>query len=362
MKRSLLTLLSLIASLCISWADDTLNPDYEYAEPTIVTNSEDIGSNLVNYSFVCNNVQVSVTKGARYAAYFGVNAGESITLTATKPMKAIVVNGYIKKGFSATASSGVIVYANAEEDEVTAEQVLAVTDIQATTLTISCAKQLRCMEMSIYFEANPEININTGGEELYSYYWEPEEKTTFSLRFDSLQYIDMTDNLGYPCTSLLFSSEQAELTLAVFASTCDEGTILPAGTYTIDDSYTTGTVQASPGGDEYMDYPSYLATDFEIGTDGNLLYNPYYLIGGTLSIKAVEGGAEFEVQGTTYNGSTVNAYCLYREQPLDDAVEDTTVAPRATKVLHGGHLYLRHGNKWYGINGTKEQEQIKQSR
>ena len=103
MKRSLLTLLSLIASLCISWADDTLNPGYEYAEPTIVTNSEDIGSNLVNYSFVCNNVQVSVTKGARYAAYFGVNAGESITLTATKPMKAIVVNGYIKKGFSATS-------------------------------------------------------------------------------------------------------------------------------------------------------------------------------------------------------------------------------------------------------------------
>ena len=99
MKHLLLSLLALLATATIVSADEALDPNYVYAEPTLVTNSEERGSNLIDYSFICNNVQVNVTKGARYATYFGVNADHSVTFTTTRPMKAIVVNGYIKKFF-----------------------------------------------------------------------------------------------------------------------------------------------------------------------------------------------------------------------------------------------------------------------
>ena len=233
MNKGLLTLIALIASWCVAVAEETLDPNYEYSEPTIVTNSTEAGSNLVNYAFICNNVQVNVTKGARYANdanhYFGVNAGESVTFTTTQPMKAIVVKGYIKKFFEATASSGTIVFADAEDDEVEAEQVLAVTDIDATTLTINCVKQLRCYSVAVYFVETPEITIDNSSEDDYSYEWEPAEATTMNLTFDELEVSDLTDDLGYACTNLTLTNDDYEMELSVFASTIKDGTILPTG-------------------------------------------------------------------------------------------------------------------------------------
>lgn len=354
MKQILLTLFALTASLNMAVADEALDPNYVYAEPTVVTNNEEIGSNLANYSFVCNNIQVNVTKGARYAnnanTYFGVNAGESMTLTATQPMKAIVVNGFIKKYFEATASSGTIVYADAEDDEVEAEQVLAVTDINATTLTISCIKQLRCYSVSVYFVETPEITIG-GGEDDYSFEWEPTEVTTMNLTFSELEVNDMTENLGYACTNLTFYNDDYEMDLSVFASTVEGETFLPAGTYPINDSYEANTVMASPGGYEDFDFPSYLITGFEQNelTGGWTYSTVYYLVGGSLEIVAIEGGVQMNIRAGSHFGSIINA--TYTQGA--DGIENTAAGSKATKMLRDGQLILNRGEASYTILGSK---------
>lgn len=333
-----------------------LDPNYEYAEPTIVTNPDSVGSNI-NYSFISNNIEVKTTTGARTSTYFSVNAGQSITFTATQPMKAIVVNGYVKKDFEADASTGEIAYVDASDDAVEAEQVLAVTDIDTTVLTISCVKQMRCYSVSVYFEANPEIDIEGGeDDDDYSFEWEPTEVKTINMTFDSLEVMDMTENLGYACTGLYFSSEEYEMELDVFASTIDSATILPVGTYPINDSYEPNTVMASPGGYEEYDFPSYLITDFEQdAASGEWYYNTvYYLASGTLEIGEAEDGVVMTLHAITHFGSTINAtYTYVGGEPVEDAVEQITIAAKAHKMLRNGQLIIEFNGTKYNAAGIK---------
>ena len=333
-----------------------LDPNYEYAEPTIVTNTDSVGSNI-NYSFISNNIEVKATTGARTSTFFSVNAGQSITFTATQPMKAIVVNGYVKKDFEAEASAGELAYVDASEEEITAEQVLAVTDIDTTSLTISCVKQLRCYSVAVYFNENPEIDIEGGEEEDdYSFEWEPTEIKTINVTFDSIEVTDMTENLGYACTGLYLMSEEYEMELSVFASTIDSVTILPIGTYAINDSYEANTIMASPGGYEEYDFPSYLITDFEQDqASGAWYYNTvYYLVSGTMEVAEIEGGAQLTIHATTHFGSTINAtYIIGAVEPDIDAVESTSVLPQAAKHLHDGQLYIECNGQLFDITGRK---------
>ena len=356
MKKIYTLVLAIAASMGIAFADGTLDPNYVYADTTVVTNSEELGSNLTNYSFICNNVLVEVTKGARYANYFGINAGESVTFTTTQPMKALVVNGYVKKGFEATATAGEIAYVDASDDAVTSEQVLAVTDINATTVNIACVKQMRCYSVSIYFAANPDVDIETEEEDVYSYEWEPETATTMTITFDSVEYQDMTENLGYDCSSLYFMNDDYEMELTVFVSGTNDDTFIAPGTYTIDSTYAAGTVMASPGGDDYYDYPSYLITDFGYDSENDYwTYNTvYYLVGGTLEVLAVEGGVQMNIEATTYYGSTLHATYMHAEgEPNDDAVENTTVLPKTTKRISNGMLLIERNGKTYTTIGNE---------
>ena len=358
MNKIYTLLLALAASIGLALADGTLDPDYTYTDPTVVTNSEEIGSNLENYSFICNNVLVEVTKGARYADYFGINAGYAVTFTTTQPMKALVVNGYVKQGFEADATAGEIAYADASDDAVTSEQVLAVTNINATTVTINCVKQMRCYSVSIYFEENPEVDIEPGEEEdVYSYEWEPTEATQLSITFDTLEYLDMSENLGYACSSLYFMSDEYEMELTVFAAGTGDDTFIAPGTYVIDSTYAEGTVMASPGGDEYYDYPSYLITDFEYDSEyGQWVYNTaYYLVSGTLEVLAVEGGVKMNIHATSYYGTAINATYMHAEgEPSDkDAVDNTTIMPKTTKAIRNGMLLIERNGKTYTVIGNE---------
>jgi len=342
---------------------DGLEPDYEYDEPTIITNTENAGSNQA-YTFIQNNIKVSCTKGGRYEAYFSVNADAKLTFIATKPIKAIVVNGYVKKAFEAEASSGEIHYVDASEDEVTAEQVLAVTEVNNNILTLTCEKQMRCYSVAIYFTSTPDIQIDEGEDEYdYSFEWEPKEQVTMNVTFDSIAYVDETEFLEYPCTDIkLFDRKNNYmLNLIVFVSTLEEEpktTILPVGTYPINYTYLdsddyANTVQASVGGYEDYDFPSYFLTDVMYDEEGLAYeYVPYYVVSGTFEVRAAESGGRFEVHATTYNGSTINGICSFvNGKPVEDAVENVTSDRKATKVLRNGHLLIRRNGMIYGIGG-----------
>lgn len=335
-----------------------LDNDYSYAEPTTVASHDTLGSKIP-FAFIDNNVRVSCIYGTKTQTYFGPMAGQDITFATTKPMKAIVVDGFVRKAFSAEASCGNLMYKSSSAIDLEEEQILAVTDINNTLLTIHCDAQLRCNVVYVYFDANPELDFEEEESE-YSYNDETPEVTNMDITFTDLEVEDMTESLGYPCTSLYFSSDEYDLDMWVFATTVDNGTIIPAGTYPIVEqprnSYTENTVMASPGGYESYDIPTYLITDFEYNeSTGSWSYNKvYYLVSGSMEVSQVEGGVSMRIQAQTYFGSTVKAlyYNGQGEPPVEEAVDQVSVSSPATKLLRDGQLIIRRDGRQYDILGA----------
>jgi len=325
----------------------TLDTAYVYPDTVRLSNTDSIGSNLVNYSFIQNNVEVRCTKGARTNTYFSCNANESMTFTATKPIKGITISGYVKAGFEATASAGNVSYVATDADPITADPVVVVYSINSKQVTINCNKQIRCYEVRLFFAANPTDSIESDDDYGYSFDWEPQETTTLNPVFTEHVVYDMTAELQYVCTAVTLSNDDYELELDIFASLNENG-LLPDGIYPIDSTYREGTVMASPGGTDEYDFPSALYTGF-FQEDGEWYYNTvYYLTGGTLTIAAVDGGSLLTLAATTAKGSRINtSYTLTPETP----VENTEAKSVANKVLKNGQLFITKGDKTFDVLG-----------
>ncbi len=329
-----------------------LDPNYTYAEPTIITPTGATGSNT-SYSFVQNNIRVDVSAGGQYENYFGCNAGNKITFTASKNIKAVVVNGYIKKDFEATASCGEILYADASEDAVESDPVLAVLDVDSKTVTIECVKQLRCYSVEFYFEENPEID-DMGGDEEYNFDFEPDTPTTLNITFAEMEAADYSEFFGFDYVDMYFIHDDYEMELVAFAP-FEEDTVLAPGTYEINDTYEDGTVQASPGGDDMYDYPTYIATGFKYDAEEDSWYytQSYYIVSGTLTVSKVEGGTKFDVKGKTAKGSTVNAtYILPGTDAISNAKQETTSSAPSKRLLNGRVVIVKK-DKVYDAAGRR---------
>lgn len=334
--------------------DTGLKDDYVYDEPTTLTATGTPCNNSA-YSFIQNNVKVTVSTGAITDTYFGCNAGSTIQFTATKAIKAIVVNGYIKQNFSATASSGDIVYADASEDYVEANPVLAVTDVDSKTLTLSCDKQLRCYSVELYFDENPDVDIDNGDSNTgtYNFDYEPTTPTTLNITCDNVDAADYSDYLGYNYSDIYLSNDDLYIEIGVYAPLVD-GTILAPGTYEINSTYEDGTVQASPGGDEDYDYPTFIATGFKYDEDYNEYYYTiaYYLESGTLTVSKEGDMAKFVIEAKSHYGSTIKATFIGN---LEDAegIKDvnTNTRPTNTKQLRNGRIVIVKDDKTYDLTG-----------
>ena len=205
----------------------SLNPDYIYAEPTVVK----VPSTKVQgaeYTFIDNNIEVSCTKGAITENYFSAHAGFAMTFTATKNIKGIVINGFVKKDFTATTDHGKISYLTPSEDKE-ANPVVVITDVNSKSVTIDCVKQLRCYNVEVYFDENPEATVSGApgsGEEI-------------TLNFDSAdavyesEYAEMIGEANY--SIFLYNESDPEIpyfALDIYPVSKDN----LAGNYTWDDS------------------------------------------------------------------------------------------------------------------------------
>ena len=324
-----------------------LDKDYQYDEPTTVISEDTLGSKIP-YEFIYNNVKVIATRGTKTQYYFGANADSKLTFVTTRKMKAIVVDGFVRKAFSASASSGTLAYMSSGAVDLDADQILAVTDIDSTILSIQCNAQLRCYRVYVYFESNPEIDIQPIEEEGYSYNDETAEVSTIDITFTDITVDDMSDDLPYAC----------ELDLWVFTATV-EGTILPVGTYPIqqqpEGSQIANTIMASLGGTEDYDLPSYLITDLDYDEVNDVLtYNKvYYLVSGSMEVLALEGGVYMNIQATTAKGSTIKAKYIKGEgEPIvEDAIDNTVTTIKAVKMLRDGQLLIQRNGAIYHIDG-----------
>lgn len=333
-----------------STVNPTLDPNYIYSEPTTIGVPATPQSAGVQ-SFVENNILVEITQGAIYADYFNCYAGKSITFSAAKPIKAIVITGMIKKDFSATASAGAIDYMDASEEDTEGDPVLIVTDINATSVTLNCVKQLRCYSVDFYFEANPDVEIGAGGGD-YSYEWEPTTPTTITATMDYAAAYDFTE--GYGLVELYLENDDYFADLYVLAD-YDAVLGVPAGTYQVASSGETGTIWASSGGNDDEDEPSYLAADF----DAEGYYSTtYYFAGGTLTVSPSAQGARYEMAITSHFGSTLN---LTYEGPVENGLgtgveqtaDDSRQAAGAVKAIRDGQLVIIREGKRYNVLGAE---------
>lgn len=146
---------------------EALDPEYVYAEPTAII-VPDTNFFKSKYSFVQNNIRVTCSTGSILnndsTYYFNCNAGETITFEASQPFKGLVINGAVRKEFSATTDKGTMEYLSPdalyEADYQEEDPVLVIKDIDSTSVSITCQKQLRCYAVRFYFEANPTETIS----------------------------------------------------------------------------------------------------------------------------------------------------------------------------------------------------------
>lgn len=328
----------------------TLDPAYRYAEPTEVGAPESDVSKQA-YEFVENNIKVSCTTGAVMEIdgqrFFSCYAGYAITFTATQPIKALVVNGMIKKDFSATTSAGTIDYADASDEDTEGDPVLMVTDVNNTGVTLSCDKQIRFYSIDFYFESNPDIEIGGGGE--YSYEWEPTEVSTLNFTMTNFSALDMTDNLGYKAVYIKMENEEACLATVAFVD-YDEACGIAPGTYPVDFSYEEGSVEASVGGDEYLDYETYLQTNYQIIGEEEW-YDPYYIVSGSLTVTKTATNFTCTLNGLSYYGSTINV--TYSGPLMMTDVESVVNPADLNKRLVNGQLIITRGEQRYSVLGNR---------
>ena len=146
--------------------------DKEYIYPASVTVKPDITDKLYKeeYAFIDNNILVRCTQGSLIPAtdttlaYFNCNAGYEITFTAVQDIKTLAVDGFVRKAFSADCQPGDIWFETDEDFDIEAFPVLTVTGINATSVTISCPKQIRCYEVRIAFTDTEAVENHTDGQ------------------------------------------------------------------------------------------------------------------------------------------------------------------------------------------------------
>ena len=117
--------------------------------------------------------------------------------------------------------------------------------------------------------------------------------TTDYVEQYGMLYVELNGANNSDYTQLLFYVEETA-----------EGTVVPVGTYTIDDSGDYGTVSASTGYTSQMT-PSFYSTIVE--QDGKLYYDDlYFMVGGTVTVEATAAGSlKLTVDAVNSYGTTV---------------------------------------------------------
>lgn len=140
-----------------------LQAEYSYTEPTIVI-VPDTTIEKKEYAFIDHNILVHCDMGSiikatdTTEAYFNCNAGYSITFTAVQPIQGLEIDGYVRKNFSASCDAGQLWYMTNEDFELEGWPVLTISGIDATSVTLTCPKQIRCYSVRLFFEEEQGID------------------------------------------------------------------------------------------------------------------------------------------------------------------------------------------------------------
>jgi len=292
-----------------------------------------------SYSFEQDGITVSCTEGAIYPAdhewnnsgvdYFGCNAGQTITFAAGTPIKGLVINGWVKKFFTATSDKGEIAYLSPDLDDQAADPVIVITDIDANSVSITCEKQLRCFNVVVYFDANPTDTIGgvtppSEGEVFFFNY------NTSNAVYDS-SYTTPARPYNYYLYMWDIANEDVYVGLDIYTAEKDHF----EGLYSTDDGTMT----------EYSFY--------QFGEN----YEDYSMaVEGAMVINAVESGYSISGYITCENGNTYN-FSFEGPVLLDDDEEGIENVQgdnvQCTKILRNGMLIIERDGKRFTPSGVE---------
>lgn len=305
--------------------EEQLDPNYDYDEPTTVMNPDKFVQGAA-YRFIDNNIEVKASKGRidTIEGYFSAHAAETITFTATKPMKGLVIDGFVKKDFEATVDHGTIDFLSSSDEDTEADPVIVIKDINSTSVTISCVKQLRCYSVDIYFEENPDEEIDhsstTTGE-------------TYFVTYDAADFVyesEYSTEGDYNYTVYLYNEaeEYPYIGLDLYTTVKDAF----AGTYSFDDG-------------NLSDYSFYQYTesedDYEWASDGALAIT----VNGTQC--TISGYITLE-NGDTYNFTYEGTLNIYTDEDYYEAIE-TAYPPLDSNAPMYDILGRRVGKNYHGV-------------
>ena len=150
--------------------------------------------------------------------------------------------------------------------------------------------------------------------------------------------VELTNGDGYSILTVASPDATNEVDLAFFYDAADPETVIPAGTYTIDDSYTSGTVLASSG----VNSQGQVTLSFyaNLNEEGNLVTPLYFLVSGTVEVTKVDGNLKVEVNAV--NSNNVPIHIVYDPTPVK---EEVTV-PTNEELWE---MFKPYYNTYYGL-------------
>ena len=321
-------LFAIIATLCIA-----VNVMAQNEEPIIIV-APDTTIDKTAYTLEDQGITISVSYGSAYPAthnynnldttYFACLANGNITFSAEQAIKGIAINGWVRKNFSASSDKGTLAYLSDEYDDTTGEPVMTLTDVDATSVTISCNNQLRCFSVEVYFSKNPGLP-DDGGEVVdtvrivattaiaadYS------EDPDYSYEGHYSYWLKLAPATGYP-----------EIWLDMYASV--KGDL--SGTYSLYDFNVGDYTYVQLSADE-QDYEYAYDQEFTITKNGN----EYHIDGYIIADNDVQ--YEFVYDGpVTFDKDT-------------EGIESVEENVKATKMLRDGQLIIRKNGRTFTATG-----------
>ena len=150
--------------------------------------------------------------------------------------------------------------------------------------------------------------------------------------------VELSNGNGYSILTVASPDATNEVDLAFFYDEVDPETVIPAGTYTIDESYTSGTVLASSG----VNSQGQVSLSFyaNLNASGQLVTPIYFLVDGTVEVTKVDGKLKVEVNAV--NSNNVPIHIVYDATPAEPDYEITPVTMTNLSVseMGGGMVFL----------------------
>jgi len=327
--------------------EEDLDPAYTYAEPTVVFPKDTVVAKA-EYAFIHNNILVHCTQGSIMKeveetddtegrpAFFNCNAGFALSFTASKPIKGLVISGMVRKLFDAEVDHGTIEFCSPGELEEDHEgnPVVIIKDINSTSVTISCPKQVRCYAVRVYFDANPTEELDCGGEDIGG--------ETFFLTFDKADAVyesEISEDEGKPNYTIYLmqeaNPEYPYITLDLYPTAKGDLT----GTYEMENG-SLGEATWYQYGESALDR-TWMDEDgmVAVSKEGTV-----YTISGFLTCDDTN----------TYNISFTGEIPFYTdEEYYTEDIRYVNDAKGATKIIRNGQLIILRGNKQYNAQGAQ---------